>query len=233
MMRLALPAIAVPEADEIDVAAAVRDHLGVELQAYFGEALTEALPERLLGLLTRFEVALAARGQQVTQDFRAGLMKALPALRTFGFSLTGDATRTDDLVQETLVKAWANQHRFQPGSNMVAWLFTIMRNQFYSEIRKGKREVEDAEGAHAARLTAQPEQDGVIALKRLYAILAKVPAAQREALLLVGAEGYTYEEAAARLQCQVGTVKSRVSRARTHLAGLLGFDDAQAAVDGI
>jgi RNA polymerase sigma-70 factor (ECF subfamily) len=232
MMRPALLDIDAPGADEIDVSTAVRDHLGGQLQTYFGDALTEAMPERLLGLLGRFEAALKARGEQVTQDFRAGLMKALPALRTFGFSLTGDATRTDDLVQETLVKAWANQHRFQPDSNMIAWLFTIMRNQFYSEIRKAKREVEDADGTHAARLTAQPEQDGVIALKRLYAILAKVPAAQREALLLVGAEGYTYEEAAARLQCQVGTVKSRVSRARTHLASLLGFDDAQAAVNG-
>ena len=131
------------------------------------------------------------------------------------------------------MKAWANQHRFQPGSNMVAWLFTIMRNQFYSESARASARSRMPKARTQARLTAQPEQDGVIALKRLYAILAKVPAAQREALLLVGAEGYTYEEAAARLHCQVGTVKSRVSRARTHLAGLLGFDDAQAAVDGI
>ncbi|KAB1073704.1 sigma-70 family RNA polymerase sigma factor [Methylobacterium planeticum] len=233
MTRNAAPDIGDRDAGEIDVAVVVRDHLGGQLQAYFGDALTEAVPERLLGLLARFEAILAERGERVSKDFRAGLMSALPALRTFGFSLTGDGTRTDDLVQETLVKAWANQHRFQPGSNMIAWLFTIMRNQFYSEIRKAKREVEDADGAHAARLTARPEQDDVIALKRLYTTLAKVPAAQREALLLVGAEGYTYEEAASRLQCQVGTVKSRVSRARTHLAGLLGFDDAHAAAEGL
>ena len=220
------------DAAAIDIPGHVRRHLGNELRAYFSVPSGDALPPRLAHLVARFEATVAAPAAGIVDTFREDLLGLVPALRGFAFSLAGDASRADDLVQETMVKAWSNRQRFVPGTNMSAWLFTILRNQFYSEIRKAKREVEDADGTHAARLTAQPEQDGVIALKRLYAILAKVPAAQREALLLVGAEGYTYEEAAARLQCQVGTVKSRVSRARTHLAGLLEFDDAQAAVNG-
>ncbi|WP_246685634.1 sigma-70 family RNA polymerase sigma factor, partial [Methylobacterium sp. WL103] len=182
------------------------------------------LPEPLRALVRRFEDVLASRGETPTTAFRDDLMAVLPALRTFAFSLVGDMSRTDDLVQETLMKAWMNQHRFQAGSNLVAWLFTIMRNQFYTEIRKRKREVEDADGVQAGKLTAVPDQEDVVTLKRLYAVMETLPATQREALLLVGAEGLTYEEAAVRLQCQVGTVKSRVSRARGQLAGLLGLE---------
>ena len=212
------------ELDAVDVAAIVRNHLGGELRAYFALPAGDALPEPLRALLRRFEAVLASRGETPTTAFRDDLMAVLPALRTFAFSLVGDMSRTDDLVQETLMKAWMNQHRFQPGSNLVAWLFTIMRNQFYTEIRKRKREVEDADGVQAGKLTAVPDQEDVVTLKRLYAVMETLPATQREALLLVGAEGLTYEEAAIRLQCQVGTVKSRVSRARGQLAGLLGLD---------
>lgn len=212
------------ETAEIDVAAVVRNHLGGELRAYFALPTGDTLPEGLRVLVDRFETAVASRGESSTTAFRDDLMAVLPALRTFAFSLVGDMSRTDDLVQETLMKAWMNQHRFQPGSNLVAWLFTIMRNQFYTEIRKRKREVEDADGIQAGKLTAVPDQEDVVALKRLYAVMATLPATQREALLLVGAEGLTYEEAAIRLQCQVGTVKSRVSRARGQLAGLLGLE---------
>lgn len=212
------------EIAEVDVAAVVRNHLGGELRAYFALPTGDTLPEGLRVLVDRFETAVASRGESSTTAFRDDLMAVLPALRTFAFSLVGDMSRTDDLVQETLMKAWMNQHRFQPGSNLVAWLFTIMRNQFYTEIRKRKREVEDADGIQAGKLTAVPDQEDVVALKRLYAVMATLPATQREALLLVGAEGLTYEEAAIRLQCQVGTVKSRVSRARGQLAGLLGLE---------
>ncbi len=121
------------------------------------------------------------------------------------------------------MKAWANRHRFTLGTSMNAWLFTILRNQFYSEIRKAKREVEDADGAHAATLTAPPAQEGVVDLERLRQRLDRIPAAQRMALLMVGAEGYTYEEAAELLSCRVGTVKSRVSRARACLSEALGL----------
>ncbi len=212
------------ELGKVDVATVVRNHLGGELRTYFALPTGDTLPDGLRVLVDRFEAAVASRGETSTTAFRDDLMAVLPALRTFAFSLVGDMSRTDDLVQETLMKAWMNQHRFQPGSNLVAWLFTIMRNQFYTEIRKRKREVEDADGIQAGKLTAVPEQEDVVALKRLYAVMATLPASQREALLLVGAEGLTYEEAAIRLQCQVGTVKSRVSRARGQLAGLLGLE---------
>ncbi|WP_336489249.1 sigma-70 family RNA polymerase sigma factor [Methylobacterium nigriterrae] len=217
----------------VEGATALRESLATSLRAYFSLAQAETLPERLTRLVERFESALRTKGETATPDFRDGLMRAMPALRTFALSLTGNATRADDLLQETLVKAWANHHRFQPGTQLVAWLFTIMRNQFYSEMRKAKREVEDADGSHAGRLTSTPDQEDVCALKGLYAKLEMLPTAQREALLLVGAEGYTYEEVADLVGCRVGTVKSRVSRARAQLAGLMGFDDAAAAAEAM
>ncbi|WP_442785978.1 sigma-70 family RNA polymerase sigma factor [Methylobacterium sp. C25] len=212
--------------------ASIPDQLRMPLRAYF-ELPADRMPSRLSRLLAAFESALSARGESVTAEFRDGLMQALPALRTFALSLTGDATRADDLVQETMLRAWTNHHRFAPGTRLIAWLFTIQRNLFYSEIRKRKREVEDADGVHAAGLTALAGQDDAVALRSLYQKLEHLPATQREALLLVGAEGFTYEEAAAILACRVGTVKSRVSRARTQLADLLGesrnvLDDAAA-----
>ena len=147
-------------------------------------------------------------------------------MRGFAFSLAGDATRADDLVQEALVKAWPTGIASRRGTNFNAWLFTILRNQFYTEMRKAKREVEDADGIHAATLTALPDQEGVVNLRKLQDRLAGIPEAQRIALLMVGAEGYTYEEAAELLECRVGTVKSRVSRARAYLSGVLGLGDA-------
>jgi RNA polymerase sigma-70 factor, ECF subfamily len=208
--------------------ASIRDHLRMPLRDYF-ELPADRMPGRLSSLLAAFERALSARGETVTGEFRDGLMQALPALRTFALSLTGDATRADDLVQETMLRAWTNHHRFEPGTRLIAWLFTIQRNLFYSEIRKRKREVEDADGVHAAGLTALAEQDDAVALKSLYEKLEFLPATQRDALLLVGAEGFTYVEAAEILACRVGTVKSRVSRARTQLAELLG--ESRAAED--
>ncbi len=208
--------------EDVSDVASIREHLRIPLRDYFELPRQDRMPNRLAGLLAAFETALSSRGEAVPEEFRAGLMRALPALRTFALSLTGDAARADDLVQETLLKAWTNHHRFQPGTRLIAWLFTIQRNQFYSEIRKRKREVEDADGVHAAGLTALADQDDAVALKTLYEKLEFLPATQRDALLLVGAEGFTYEEAAAVLSCRVGTVKSRVSRARSQLADLLG-----------
>ena len=203
---------------------AVCEHLRQPLQAYFEIPRADGLPGRLAHLVARFERSLAERGEAVDPSFRDGLMRALPALRTFALSLAGDASRADDLVQETMLKAWANHHRFEPGTKLIAWLFTILRNLFYSELRKRRREVEDAEGVHAGTLVALPDQEDAIALKGLYGILEHLPASQRDALLLVGAEGFTYEEAARILDCQVGTVKSRVSRARAHVADRLATD---------
>ena len=107
----------------------------------------------------------------------------------------------------------------------MAWLCTVLRNQFYTECRKAKREVEDADGTAAAQMIALPAQEHGIALQQVWATLAKLPPLQREALLLVGAQGMTYEAAAEVMGCQAGTMKSRVSRARAFLAGSLGMAD--------
>lgn len=210
-----------PKAEVEGRAAPVTDHLAIPLQEYFAVADQASLPEGLYRLVERFEAALGGLGARVADDFREDLVKALPVLRTFAMALCANATHADDLVQETMVRAWANRDRFIPGTNFAAWTFTILRNQFYTGVRKGWREVEDAEGTHAETLTAAPDQEHVVALGSVMDLIAGLPGPQREALLLVGAEGYTYEEAAVRLGCQVGTVKSRVSRARNSLVGAL------------
>ncbi|MCJ2122681.1 sigma-70 family RNA polymerase sigma factor [Methylobacterium sp. J-077] len=203
-------------------AAIIGQHLALPIRDYFRVVEQEPLPTQLAGLVERFEAALAAHGQVVAFDFRSDIIKALPALRTFALSLVGDVSRADDLVQETFVKAWANQARFRPGTNFTAWLFTILRNQFYSELRKNRREIEDVDGTHAGQMTSLSDQEDASTLKVVWKQLGTLPAAQRQALLLVGAEGHTYEEAASKLGCQVGTVKSRVSRARSSLLDTLG-----------
>ena len=154
------------------------------------------------------------------------VLAAVPSLRAFAISLSGNVDRADDLVQETLAKALANIDSFRPGTNMPAWLFTILRNQFRSEYRKRRREVEDAEGRYADTLKTQPEQASRLEFKELHQALAKLPDDQREALILVGASGFSYEEASAICGCAVGTIKSRVNRARRRLAELMSIEDA-------
>ena len=122
------------------------------------------------------------------------------------------------------MKAWINQASFTQGTSMSAWLFTILRNVFYSEYRKRRREVEDAEGTMAARLVSVPEQNGHMDLQDLRTALAKLPAEQREALILVGGSGFAYEEAAQICGCALGTLKSRVNRARTAIAALMAIE---------
>ncbi|GAB6841134.1 RNA polymerase sigma factor (sigma-70 family) [Methylorubrum rhodinum] len=207
-----------PEADRKDAKTAVAGHLALALRDYFDVAAQAPFPGRLGELLNRVEAALAAHGGRMETVFRDDLVRALPMLRTFAISLTGNPSRADDLVQETMVKAWANRERFTPGTNFTAWLFTILRNQFYTEVRKGRREVEDADGVHAGTLTTQADQEHAAGLRMVMNLIGTLPLPQRQALLLVGAEGFTYEEAAERLGCQVGTVKSRVSRARAFLS---------------
>lgn len=154
-------------------------------------------------------------------EFSRELLKAIPSLRAFGVSLSGAVDRADDLVQETLTKAWANRQSFQPGTNFKAWVFTILRNEFYSIMRKKKREVEDADGAIAAGVGVHGGQDSHMDMNDMKAALTKLPPDQREALLLVSASDLSYEEAAAICGVAVGTIKSRVNRARTKLADIL------------
>ncbi|GIK79504.1 MAG: sigma-70 family RNA polymerase sigma factor [Pseudorhodoplanes sp.] len=156
---------------------------------------------------------------------RDQILSAVPSLRAFAISLSGNVDRADDLVQETMLRALANIHSFQPGTNMNAWLFTILRNLFRSEYRKRKREVEDTDGTYAEQLKSHPEQLGRIEFEEFRHALAQLPDEQREALILVGASGFSYEEAATICGCAVGTIKSRVNRARNRLARLLAVDN--------
>jgi RNA polymerase sigma-70 factor (ECF subfamily) len=158
-------------------------------------------------------------------SIRDSMLAAVPSLRAFAISLCGNVDRADDLVQETLMRALANIHSFQPGTNMPAWLFTILRNLFRSEYRKRRREVEDPDGSYAETLKTHPEQPSHVEFKEFGAALARLPQDQREALILVGASGFSYEEAAEICGCAIGTIKSRVNRARNRLAHLLGIDD--------
>ena len=159
---------------------------------------------------------------------RDSILAAIPNLRAFAISLSGNVYRADDLVQETVLRALANIDSFQPGTNMPAWLFTILRNLFRSEYRKRRREVEDATGMYAESMKSQPEQASRLEFEELRLALAQLPDDQREAVILVGASGFSYEEAAAICECAVGTIKSRVNRARNRLAELMsieGLDD--------
>ena len=152
------------------------------------------------------------------------MLRAVPSLRAFAISLCGNVDRADDLVQETLLRAWANLNSFEPGTNMSAWLFTILRNLFRSEYRKRRREVPDGDGTYAETLKTQPEQTSRVEFEEFRVALAKLPPDQREALVLVGASGFSYEEAANICGCAVGTIKSRVNRARTRLAELMSIE---------
>jgi RNA polymerase sigma-70 factor, ECF subfamily len=160
----------------------------------------------------------------VDPALRDQILAAIPSLRAFAISLSGNVDRADDLVQETILRALANIHSFQPGTNMPAWLFTILRNLFRSEYRKRRREVEDADGSFAETLKSHPDQIGRVEFQEFRQALAQLPSEQREALILVGASGFSYEEAADICECAVGTIKSRVNRARSRLAKLLAVD---------
>jgi len=157
-------------------------------------------------------------------SMREAVLAAVPSLRAFAISLSGNVDRADDLVQETLLRALVNIDSFEPGTNLSAWLFTILRNLFRSEYRKRRREVEDGDGTYAESLKSQPEQEARVEFREFRAALAKLPSDQREALILVGASGFSYEEAAGICGCAVGTIKSRVNRARTRLAELMSIE---------
>lgn len=158
-------------------------------------------------------------------SFKDGLLGSIPSLRAFALSLTQNSDQADDLVQETLVKAWDKQAGFEPGTKLKAWLFTILRNEFYSRLRKRGREVLDSEGTMSERLAVHPGQYGRLDLEDLGRALERLPTDQREAIVLVGALGCSYAEAAEICGCALGTIKSRVSRARTELHAELGLDD--------
>lgn len=152
---------------------------------------------------------------------KQAMLRLIPNLRAFAVSLCGDVERADDLVQETLLKAWNHIDSFQEGTNLRAWMFTILRNTYFSDCRRRRREVED-DGSKAAELAVHPGQQGYLDMQDFRRALNVLPPDQREALVLVGAAGFSYEEAAKISNCAVGTIKSRVNRARAKLTEMLG-----------
>jgi len=153
--------------------------------------------------------------------FKAELVALIPHLRAFARTLAGDPTSADDLAQDAMMKAWDARASYQMGTNMKAWTFMILRNQFYSEKRRSWRQTQLDQEAAERTLVAVDDPEAPVALDELRLGLGMLPAEQREALILVGAGGFAYEEAAEICGCAVGTVKSRVSRARRALQGIL------------
>jgi RNA polymerase sigma-70 factor (ECF subfamily) len=161
-----------------------------------------------------------------TSSWRDDVVALIPALRAFAWSLSHNGSDADDLVQDTLIKAWTNRDKFEMGTNLRAWLFTILRNTYYTNVLRRRREVRDEQGEYAATLRAAPTQEWSVAMKSLQAALRQLPDEHREALILVGAAGLSYEEAAEICGCALGTIKSRVNRARARLLKIMDADDA-------
>lgn len=155
-------------------------------------------------------------------DLRREMAGLLPSLRGFARLLVRDRTMADDVVQDTLVRALAALHQFEPGTNLKAWLFTILRNQFYEQVRRRKREAAALDARFASEEGADPQQLAQAQLHELQQLIWRLPPLLREALVLVGAQEMSHEEAAAICQVPVGTMKARLSRARTALAKLVG-----------
>lgn len=155
----------------------------------------------------------------------------LPSLKRFARSLCRDAVKADDLVQETFLKAWQNLDSYEEGTNLRAWLFTILRNTHLSELRRLRKEVEDVDGLQAERMRAADDPEWHVRMKDLAWAWHSLPFDQQEALMLVGVEGMSYDDVAEILGCATGTIKSRVNRAREKLADILGEELPKSAVD--
>ena len=137
---------------------AIQAHLGEQLRALYGDPAMQKIPRDLTQLLARVSQVIRAHQEPVDQEFIDEFMSSIPNLRGFAISLTKNVDRAEDLVQDTVLKALSKRESFQEGTNLRAWLFTILRNNFFSTHRKKGREVEDAEGAHAATMVSIPDQ---------------------------------------------------------------------------
>lgn len=158
---------------------------------------------------------------QDKKEFKKELLNSLPSLRAFALSLVRWPDKADDLVQDTIMKAWAKQDSFKMGTNIKAWLFTILRNEFYSQMRRKGREVQDTDNTLSNNMAVHPAQYGSLDLQDFKKALDMLSPDQREAIILIGASGFSYEDAAKICDCAVGTIKSRVSRARVRLQEIL------------
>jgi RNA polymerase sigma-70 factor, ECF subfamily len=164
-----------------------------------------------------------AAGPTPSNDFRDDLTAEINHLRAFAISLCRSEAAADDLVQETLLRAWSKSDKFRRGTRLRAWLFTILRNIYYSNYRKRAREVQDSDGVYAHRVKVLGDQESHLDLEDFRGALAKLPAEQCEVLVLVGASGHSYEEAAKICKVKVGTIKSRLNRGRSKLTELLAL----------
>ncbi|MEP7348875.1 MAG: sigma-70 family RNA polymerase sigma factor [Sphingorhabdus sp.] len=166
-------------------------------------------------------------------EFRAQLLAVIPALRGFARGLCGNRELADDMAQDAMMRAWAAQKSFTPGTNFRAWIFMILRNQFYTTIRRNSRMVSwDPEVAERVLVEQAGQQDG-LNLEDVAAALQKLPFEQREVLMLIGANGLSYEEAAEVMGCAIGTIKSRLARGRAALSILInGTAQYNADLDG-
>jgi RNA polymerase sigma factor (sigma-70 family) len=159
-------------------------------------------------------------------DAKREIAALIPALRAFARTLVRNPYDADDLVQETLVKGIANSHRFQPGTSLKSWLFTILRNTFYTNIKITNREHPGAAGCISETCILLPGQEWSIRGLELKEALERLPDDQREVLVMIGVLGISYEEAAVICGCAVGTIKSRLNRARNRMLGYLAATDA-------
>ena len=167
---------------------------------------------------------------QVDAEWRDQVVALIPALRAFAWSISRNGSDADDLVQDTLVKAWSHRDKFETGTNLRAWLFTILRNTYYTAVVRRRREVRDEDDQYANSLTCPPTQEWGLAIRALRAALDQLPIENQEALILVGAAGLSYEEAADVCGCALGTIKSRVNRARNRLLKIMAIDSASDAM---
>lgn len=182
----------------------------------------------------RDQVRVSDTAKLSAADFKLQLTEAIPHLRAFGRSLSGNPDLADDLVQDTLLKAWSARDRFVAGTSMKAWTFVILRNTYFSNMRRKKFTASYDETVAERVLSAPAPQQDPLHLADLQRALMEISDDQREAVILVGAGGYSYEEAAEIADCAIGTMKSRVSRARQTLEGILTdgrFTDASAEHD--
>jgi RNA polymerase sigma-70 factor (ECF subfamily) len=199
---------------------AVLVHLGGVLRDTFAHETETELPKALQVLLDRWPRA-GIRTAAERARFEQEILAAMPALKRFAMRLSGHADRAEDLVQEAVCRGLTNADRFEPGTNIQAWLFTILRNFFMSTYRRRRNEVDDPHGMHVGGLAMAPEQPVHVDLKDFAVAFRTLPHDQREALTLIGVQGYSYQEAAEMMGVATGTIKSRVSRGRVRLVEIL------------
>ncbi|HEV7385073.1 MAG TPA: sigma-70 family RNA polymerase sigma factor [Phenylobacterium sp.] len=162
-------------------------------------------------------------------DFRDLMLAEIPRLRASALALTGSAVEADDLVQDTLVRAWRFRERYLPGTNLAAWMFRILKNAFLTQ-RTGRRSwVEDVDGQYSSQIALAPEQEWRVQFAEVLHALPQLPDDNRDAVLLVGALGMSYQEAADACGCDIGVLRGRVHRGRAQLADLTGLQDRRAS----